>query len=138
VARRNVSRHRLEKRIRLVKSDLFASLAGQRYDLLIANPPYVTSAAMRRLPAEYRHEPGLALAAGKEGLDTLGRILGEARRYLTRRGLLVCEVGEGRKAVERAFPRLPFVWPKDEVFMLEAASMAPRARSSPRPSAGSR
>ena len=138
VARRNVSRYRLERRIRLVRSDLFASLAGRRYDLILTNPPYVTSAAMRRLPAEYRHEPGLALAAGKQGLDTVARILAEARRYLTRRGLLVCEVGEGRRAVERAFPRLPFVWPKDEVFMLEGASMAPRARSSPRPSARSR
>ncbi len=133
-----MSRYRLEQRIRLVRSDLFASLAGQRYDLILTNPPYVTSAAMRRLPAEYRHEPGLALAAGKQGLDTVARILAEARHYLTRRGLLVCEVGDGRRAVERAFPRLPFVWPKDEVFMLEGASMAPRARSSPRPSARSR
>jgi ribosomal protein L3 glutamine methyltransferase len=138
VARRNVSRYRLQKRVRLVKSDLFAGLAGQRYDLIITNPPYVRSAAMCRLPAEYRHEPGLALAAGKEGLDAVARILAEARRYLTRRGLLVCEVGDGRKGVERAFPRLPLVWPKDEVFMLEAASMAARAQSSPRPSAASR
>ncbi len=138
VARRNVSRYRLQKRVRLVKSDLFASLAGRRYDLIITNPPYVSSAAMRRLPAEYRHEPGLALAAGKEGLDTVARILAEARRYLTRHGLLVCEVGDGRKGIERAFRHLPLVWPKDEVFMLEAASMAPRAQSAPRPSAASR
>ena len=138
VARRNVLRHRLEKRIRLVKSDLFTSLAGQRYDLVITNPPYVTSAAMRRLPAEYRHEPGLALAAGKEGLDAVARILSESRRYLKSRGLLVCEVGEGRKAVERAFPRLPFVWPQDELFMLEAASMAAASRSAPRQRRASR
>ena len=131
VARRNVARYRLEKRIRLLKSDLFASLSGQRYDLVITNPPYVTSAAMRRLPAEYRLEPGLALAAGKRGLDTVARILGEVRRHLTRRGLLVCEVGDGRQAAERAFPRLPFVWPRDEVFMLEAASMAAASRSAP-------
>jgi ribosomal protein L3 glutamine methyltransferase len=133
-----MSRYGLEKRVRLVKSDLFASLAGQRYDLIVTNPPYVTSAAMRRLPAEYRHEPGLALAAGKEGLDAAARILAEVRGYLTRHGLLVCEVGDGRKALERSFPRLPFVWPKDEVFTLEAASMASRSRSSPRPSAASR
>jgi ribosomal protein L3 glutamine methyltransferase len=82
---------------------------------------------MRRLPAEYRHEPGLALAAGRQGLDVVARILAEARRYLAKNGLLVCEVGEGRKALERAFPRLPFVWPKDEVFILPAASMAARS-----------
>jgi ribosomal protein L3 glutamine methyltransferase len=132
VARRNVAAYRLEKRIRLVKSDLFASLGEKRYDLILTNPPYVTSMAMRRLPAEYRHEPGLALAAGQEGLDVVARILGEARRYLARRGLLMCEVGEGRKAVERSFPRLPFVWPQNEVFMLKAANMAASSRSSPR------
>jgi ribosomal protein L3 glutamine methyltransferase len=127
VARRNVARYDLQSRIRLTRSDLFASLGGKRYDLILTNPPYVTSRAMRRLPPEYRHEPGLALAAGKNGLDVVARILAEARRHLARNGLLVCEVGDGRKAVERAFPRLPFVWAKDEVFILEAASMAGRS-----------
>jgi len=140
VARRNVSRHGLEKRIELVRSDLFSSLGEKRYDLIITNPPYVTSAAMRRLPAEYRHEPGLALAAGRNGLDVVARILASARQHLAKNGLLVCEVGDGRKAVERAFPRLPFVWVKDEVFILPAAglaSRAPGARSAPRPRAAS-
>jgi ribosomal protein L3 glutamine methyltransferase len=131
VARRNVAHHGLKNRIRLIKSDLFDSLGEKRYDLILANPPYVTSSAMRQLPAEYRHEPGLALAAGKDGLDVVTRILAAAKRHLARNGLLVCEVGGGRRAVERAFPRLPFAWAKDEVFMLEAASMAPAARSSP-------
>jgi ribosomal protein L3 glutamine methyltransferase len=123
VARRNVSHYKLEKRIRLVRSDLFTGLGDKRYDLVLTNPPYVTSSAMRRLPAEYRHEPGLALAAGKEGLDVVARILGEAKGSLSKNGVLVCEVGDGRMAVERAFPRLPFVWVKDEVFILPAASM---------------
>jgi ribosomal protein L3 glutamine methyltransferase len=82
---------------------------------------------MRRRPAEYRHEPGLALAAGRQGLDVVARILAEARGHLSSNGVLVCEVGDGRRAVERAFPRLPFVWPKDEVFILPAASMAARS-----------
>jgi ribosomal protein L3 glutamine methyltransferase len=85
---------------------------------------------MRQLPAEYRHEPGLALAAGKDGLDIVARILQEARRHLSKRGVLVCEVGDGRTAVERAFPRLPIVWVKDEVLILPAASMG-SARESP-------
>jgi ribosomal protein L3 glutamine methyltransferase len=129
VARRNVARNRLERRIRLIRSDVFSNLQGKRYDLILTNPPYVTSSAMRRLPPEYRHEPGLALAAGKGGLDVISRILADARKHLGRNGLLVCEVGDGRKAVERAFPRLPFTWPKEEVFMLDAASMAGRSSS---------
>jgi ribosomal protein L3 glutamine methyltransferase len=130
VAKRNVSRYELQSRVRLVRSDLFASLGEKRYDLILTNPPYVTSRAMRRLPAEYRHEPGLALAAGKDGLDVVARILEEVKPFLSRKGLLVCEVGDGRRAVERAFPRLPLVWAKDEVFILPAASMG-AARESP-------
>src|SRR5262249_20155046 len=82
VARRNVSPPGLEKRIRTVRSDLFSSLGEKRYDLMITNPPYVPSAAMRRLPAEYRHEPGLALAAGRKGLDVVARILAVAPTHL--------------------------------------------------------
>ena len=127
VARRNVVRHRLRRRIRLVRSDLFSALKGSRYDLIVTNPPYVSSSAMRRLPPEYRHEPGLALAAGKQGLDVVARIVAAARQHLTPNGLLVCEVGDRRKVVERAFPHLPFIWAQDEVFIIEAASMDGRS-----------
>jgi ribosomal protein L3 glutamine methyltransferase len=133
VARRNVARHRLERRVQLTRSDLFSSLERKRYDLILCNPPYVTSTAMRRLPAEYRHEPGLALAAGKEGLDVVARILAAAPAFLSRRGFLVCEVGDRRKALERAYPRLRFEWAKDEVFILDAASMAAGLRTASRP-----
>ena len=135
VARRNVARYRLQNRVRLIRSDLFSSLERRRYDIILSNPPYVASAAMRRLPAEYRHEPGLALAAGKEGLDVVSRILAAAPGHLSKRGLLVCEVGAGRRAVERAFARLPLTWPKEEVLMLEAANIAARAQSTRAPRA---
>lgn len=131
VARRNVRAHRA--RVRLVRSDLFSRLLGERYDLLLTNPPYVPARAMRGLPAEYRHEPRLALAAGQDGLDLVRRILAEAPAHLSQGGLLVCEVGAGRKAVERAFPRLPLVWPKDEVFILECAAPARTAAHGKRP-----
>jgi len=111
VARINVARHRLRRRIRLVRSDLFAGLGDQRYDLIVCNPPYVTARAMRRLPREYRHEPILALAGGDDGLDLLRKLLAQARRHLSPRGLLVCEIGGNRRALERAYPRLPFAWP---------------------------
>ena len=128
VAVRNVKRHRLEGRIRVVRADLFAGL-GQ-YDLIISNPPYVSTPAMRKLPPEYRHEPGLALGAGREGLDFVARILDAAPRHLKPGGLLVCEVGDGRKAVERAYPRAGLQWPRDEVFTrrARASRSAPRRR----------
>jgi ribosomal protein L3 glutamine methyltransferase len=133
VAKRNVARYRMEKRVRLLRSDLFTGLKGERYDVIISNPPYVTSASMRRLPPEYRHEPGLALAAGRNGLDAVTRIVTEAPAHLTKGGLLVCEVGDGRKSVERVFPYLPFQWPKEEVFILDAASIAAAFRTGSKP-----
>jgi ribosomal protein L3 glutamine methyltransferase len=83
---------------------------------------------MRRLPPEYRHEPRLALAAGRDGLDLVRRILAAARAYLTSDGMLACEVGAARTAVERAYPRLPFSWPAvthpaGGVFLIERAQL---------------
>jgi ribosomal protein L3 glutamine methyltransferase len=118
VARINRKRYRLQKRVRLVRSDLFARLEDERYDLILANPPYVGAAAMRRLPPEYRYEPGLALAAGRDGLDLVARILAEAPARLAKDGMLVCEIGDGQKALERRFPGAPLAWPQDEVFVL--------------------
>ena len=122
VAERNVAAYRLRSRIKLVKSDLFDALHGP-YDLIVSNPPYVPLRSMRRLPAEYRHEPGMALAAGSRGLDLVARILAAAPRYLAPRGLLVCEVGEARAALERASPR-PFTWLGESVFLLEREQLS--------------
>jgi ribosomal protein L3 glutamine methyltransferase len=65
---------------------------------------------MRTLPHEYRHEPALALAGGRDGLDLVHRILAESAAHLTPRGVLVMEIGHNRAALERAHPRLPFAW----------------------------
>ena len=111
VAAKNVARYKLGKRVRLIWSDLFEKVAGT-YDLIIANPPYVDRKAMRALPAEYRHEPGMALAAGKDGLDLVRRIVSDSPAHLSRRGMLVCEIGDGRQALERAYPGLEFAWPE--------------------------
>ncbi len=118
VADRNRTRHRLRTRVRLVRSDLFEGLGQRRYDLIVTNPPYVGARAMRALPREYRHEPRLALAGGADGLALVRRILRQAGAHLTPRGLLVCEVGGGRRLLERAYPRTPFAWPADQVFVL--------------------
>ena len=126
VAARNVDRHGLRARIALVPSDLFSGLRGLRYDLIVCNPPYVTAASMRSLPVEYRHEPRLALAGGRGGLDFVRRLLLQAPEYLTARGLLVCEIGGGRRTLERAYARTPFAWPQDQVFVLSREDL-PRA-----------
>jgi len=123
VAQINVQRHRLKKRIQLLFSNYFASLTRRRYDLIVSNPPYVRSAVMRTLPREYKNEPALALAAGRDGLDAVRVILDKAARHLNPGGVLVVECGHARQRVERAWPRLPFVWPEtsggdDCVFIL--------------------
>jgi ribosomal protein L3 glutamine methyltransferase len=111
VARRNVDDYGLATRIRLVESDLFSALRGRSYDLILSNPPYVKASSMRALPAEYRKEPALALASGDDGLDHTKRILAQAKRHLRPGGMLVVEIGRNRKALEKAYPRLPFLWP---------------------------
>jgi ribosomal protein L3 glutamine methyltransferase len=110
VARKNVASYRLGRRVRLVRSDLFAALGKSRYDLILCNPPYVSRSDMRRLPPEYRHEPALALASGHDGLDFVKRLLATVHGRLTDEGVLVVEVGEGRRVVERAFPRMRLTW----------------------------
>jgi len=123
VARRNLRAYRLGRRVRLLRSDLFADLPSAQYDLIVANPPYVNARAMAALPPEYRHEPRLALASGKDGLRHVRAILRDAGRFLRPRGLLVVEIGHNRRALERAFPDMPFTWletsaGEDFVFLL--------------------
>lgn len=112
VAKINIRKYELGKRVRAVRSDLFDSLRKKKYDLIVSNPPYVTDLSMKKLPREYRHEPSIALAAGKDGLDLVRRILKEAKRHLTPGGLVVCEIGGNRKALERAYPEVEFTWPE--------------------------
>jgi ribosomal protein L3 glutamine methyltransferase len=110
VAKRNVAEYGLNSSVSLVLSDLYDRLATRRYDLIVSNPPYVNAAAMAGLPEEYRAEPRMALAGGKDGLVLVHRILEGARRHLNPRGVLVCEIGHNRRALERACPDVPFTW----------------------------
>jgi ribosomal protein L3 glutamine methyltransferase len=128
VARRNVTDYGLEDRIHLIQSDLLDGLGNRRYDLIICNPPYVTADSMAALPAEYRHEPELALAAGSDGLDIVRRLLTAVSAHLTEHGLLFVEVGHNADIVEAAFPDLPLTWvdaPSGEgkIFMLAGEAM---------------
>ena len=110
VAARNVDDYDLRARVRLLSSNLFEAVEGRSYDLILCNPPYVTNAAMDKLPPEYGHEPRLALAGGADGLDLVRKIVAGARAMLAPGGLLVVEVGDGRAAVERAMAGLSLTW----------------------------
>jgi ribosomal protein L3 glutamine methyltransferase len=110
VARINIRAHRLGRRVRALQSDHFSALAGGSCDIIVSNPPYVGRREMAGLPAEYRHEPAMALAAGSDGLDSVRVLLAEAVGRLRPGGLLVVEVGNSERAVRRAWPQLPFTW----------------------------
>lgn len=110
VARRNLAESPVGDRIELLHGDLFAPVKNRRYDLIISNPPYVDASAMAALPAEYRHEPAMALAGGEDGLDIVRRILAEAGQRLNPGGGLLCEIGTGREILEEEFPDLPLLW----------------------------
>lgn len=140
VARRNVSDYGLEQRVELHQCDLFGTrqygsrqYGSRRYDVIVSNPPYVDAKTMAALPAEYRAEPPLALAAGEDGLDIIRRILEHAAEHLNDDGVLVVEVGHDRPVLEQAYPDLPFVWLEtraggDFVFLLTAGDLRAGSR----------
>jgi ribosomal protein L3 glutamine methyltransferase len=128
VAARNVADYGLEDRVTLHRGDLYAPLADKRYDLIIANPPYVDAEGMAGLPRECRAEPKLAFDGGADGLDVIRRILDAAKRHLTTEGGLLCEVGRCRSALEAAYPRTEFLWldtedSEGEVFWASASDL---------------
>jgi len=110
VAERNVNDYALEKRINLIESNLFAKLNEKQYDIIISNPPYVDAESVAALPAEYLHEPKLALGSGKDGLDATREILKQAAAHLNPGGMLIVEIGHNRDVLEAAYPDLPFNW----------------------------
>ncbi len=110
IARRNIQRLGLSNQVRLLQCDLFAGAEG-RFDLVIANPPYVPTSIYNALPSEYRHEPRLALESGAAGLAAAERILRAVPAYLAASGLLALEVGEVAARLAASHPELPFFWP---------------------------
>ncbi len=137
VAERNVADYGLEGRITLIQADLFEGLGKRRYDLMLANPPYVAATAMAGFPPEYAAEPAIAHAGGEDGLDIVRHILAGAAEHLTPEGMLVIEVGTGRQILEREYPDLPFLWLdtaeiQGEVLALSRSSMPiTRGRTAP-------
>jgi ribosomal protein L3 glutamine methyltransferase len=131
VARRNVSDHGLADRIALLEGDLYQPLGERRYDLILANPPYVDAESLAAFPPEFAAEPRLAHAGGSDGLDVVRRILARAPEFLEPDGALVVEIGQGRARLEAEFPDLPLIWldtqeSEGEVFFIRASEW-PRA-----------
>ncbi|MGC9008234.1 MAG: 50S ribosomal protein L3 N(5)-glutamine methyltransferase [Halothiobacillaceae bacterium] len=123
LARLNREKLGLEEQVELLEGDLFAPVAGRRYDLIVSNPPYVDARDMATLPPEYQHEPRIALEAGEDGLDIVRRILREAPQHLEPEGVLIVEVGNSQEHVEHTWPDVPFTWlsfehGEDGVFLL--------------------
>ena len=123
----DINRRRLdvEDRVRTVRSDLFAALEGERYDIIVSNPPYVSHSEWQSLPEEFHAEPRLGLESGVDGLDCVRQILTAAPRHLTEQGILVVEVGSAAEALVAAFPEVPFCWLEferggDGIFLLTA------------------
>ncbi len=110
VAEINIESHELELQVFPIRSDLLRDLPKDKYDLIVSNPPYVDEEDMNNLPNEFRHEPELGLAAGSDGLKLMRRIIANAPNYLTKEGILICEVGNSMVHVEEQYPDLPLTW----------------------------
>ncbi|NMM26861.1 MAG: 50S ribosomal protein L3 N(5)-glutamine methyltransferase [Glaciimonas sp.] len=128
VAFRNVADYDLEDRITLIESDLYTNVPDKKYDLIVANPPYVNNGSMGQLPQEYLHEPQIALAGGDDGMDLVRKIVAGAAQRLTEKGLLIVEVGNERAFAEAAFPDLELTWVTtsagdDMVFLITAEQL---------------
>jgi ribosomal protein L3 glutamine methyltransferase len=124
LAAENVAEHEVGEAVSLIHGDLYAPVKGRRYDLIIANPPYVAEDEVAAFPPEHRAEPAMAHLGGPDGLDLVRRIIDGAGAHLTPGGGLLCEIGTGRDILEEGYPDTPFVWldteaSEGEVFWLE-------------------
>ena len=132
LAAKNFDRHNLSEQIEVFQGDLFENIPipndGQKFDLIICNPPYVNAQSMANLPTEYHAEPELALAGGNDGMDTIRRILRNAKEYLNDNGAIVLEIGNEAAFFLKAFPEIPVTWLEvsagdDQVLLIEAEDL---------------
>lgn len=128
VARLNIRRHHLEQRVTPVLSDLFTNLPASGFQLIVSNPPYVSSQEWQALPEEYKAEPQMGLESGKTGLECVTRILQQAGNFLADDGILVVEVGNSAQTLQQRYPDVPFLWLQfdrggEGVFLLTAQEL---------------
>ncbi|PPI86707.1 50S ribosomal protein L3 N(5)-glutamine methyltransferase [Candidatus Pantoea edessiphila] len=123
VAKKNIKKYHSVQNVNFIQSNLFNRLIDIKYDLIIANPPYVSEEEIANLPNEYHYEPKLGLVAGSDGLKIIIRILASATKYLNDNGVLICEVGNNMVKMIEQFSDVPFTWLKfdnggEGVFMI--------------------
>lgn len=128
VARQNIDDYALQDRITLIESNLYDEVPNKKYDIIIANPPYVNARSMDQLPDEYRCEPQIALAGGVDGMDLVRKIVAGTAQRLTRNGILMVEIGNERMHAEAAFPERELTWLStsagdDMIFLLTAEQL---------------
>jgi release factor glutamine methyltransferase len=103
LARENAGRNRVAERVRFLSGDLLEPVAGEQFDLVVSNPPYVPDADRASLSVEVREfEPGQALFAGKDGLDVYRRLIPAAYAVLAPGGYIALEIGCGQSEGVRA------------------------------------
>ena len=127
VARINVDRHLMHKRITLIESDGLKNVPGV-FDLILCNPPYVCASSMQALPAEFLAEPELALAGGEDGMDFIRQLLTDAPAHMSDQAVLVLEIGNEREHFEKAFPHMEVIWletsaGEDQVVLVSHAAL---------------
>lgn len=115
IALAQINRHELNlhERVEIIESDLFAAISENKkgaYDLIVANPPYVDETEYQNLPAEFSHEPKLALVSAMQGMEIPLQILLQAPEYLTTEGYLFLEVGYNDGVLTAALPKVIFEW----------------------------
>jgi ribosomal protein L3 glutamine methyltransferase len=110
IAQQNINRYGLEQRVQTTHSDLFSSLAGRYYDLIVCNPPYADAQELQAMPDEYHYEPRVGLEAGQDGLFFAKQILRDAAQYLTPKGTLIVEVGLSQNSLIEQYPSVAFAW----------------------------
>lgn len=128
VAKRNIRLHHVGDHVMTIQSDLFSNLGGERFDLILSNPPYVDKSDIDSMPKEYHKEPKLGLEAGTDGLDIVRRILREAPHHLNENGVLIVEVGNSQYTLQESYPSVPFTWISfedggDGVFLLTSKEL---------------
>ncbi|WP_057831760.1 50S ribosomal protein L3 N(5)-glutamine methyltransferase [Colwellia sp. TT2012] len=133
VAQMNIENHGLSAQVMPIQSDVFSGVVGQRYDLIVTNPPYVDQEDIDSLPTEFTHEPEMGLGCGDDGLDIVRVILAESAQHLNDDGILICEVGNSQYHVEALYPEVDFTWLSFErgghgVFMLKKAQLEKHAK----------
>ena len=130
LSQRNISLHGLDKQVQAVAGNVLETLSlDTTYDLILCNPPYVNAEDMQSLPAEYKHEPVAALAAGVDGLDVVDGVMAQLPNLLSPHGLFVLEVGESETTFKQKYAHLPLIWPEldaggEGIFLLEAQHLS--------------